>query len=751
MKTINSEPFGPELSRRLSQSAPALTTLDRLVSATEELDRCVSSLGVAIQISSESFSAPSSPTFAMSDSGKKGTCHACHAPLAIHSSLPSGLARCPLPHWEECPGGIDGGKAANGSEWRGCPIDFEPKQLAISVHSSHSSSPGQDDDVFNDCLEKKDTDSKESKDQGTENKELEELQARNILLKEQLARHQAQKLEQEQRENARLVQLMEEENQRLVEEMGGDTGGARSRQPKSLPRVSSAHPGQPAPSSVSWHSSYQQHLTRNQMKSSQRATEGPPVYTGLDITGIRKIPALKKQVESLVEHVQDSVPSLDKRPTANLTGRTELPDARPTFTHHANPEYAGQLEETATGTADGGYLYLRRRDGTLYKVQVIDEDAVIDISPKSRSYRHMRTNPSRASASSSHEDPLVSSDEDCPLVPRPGYRHVWRQSKEGEKYFTEEPIPSRSNLEYKWIKDARTGRTTKKLVQAETGSHLEMRTVIDPHTGCEVDMLVPRSPSMNMAKSGQSRSNVQKEHRPRQVSTRPAWEQNSSLNLGPSEDKQGKDGRTPTIVQYARSCPVAWTSKVTSDKLNMGLWCWSYVAELLARRTGAAPPLAQGELEARLQHFLNVLEISLQPSNPSEYDSHAWRVARLYGEKVQQKVDKGTSWTVFEQRYGADSHPHELMAAQLELAPKPGKPKDPKDPKDLKLGKDKEKRRTCTTWNISEVENKCKFEVEYEGRVCDRKHECSWCKDKHKKSLPHQRSFCRQRINAGEQ
>ena len=44
-----------------------------------------------------------------------------------------------------------------------------------------------------------------------------------------------------------------------------------------------------------------------------------------------------------------------------------------------------------------------------------------------------------------------------------------------------------------------------------------------------------------------------------------------------ADDRQGKDNKIPSIVQYARNCPVAWTSKVTSDKLNLGLWCWAYI------------------------------------------------------------------------------------------------------------------------------------------------------------------------------
>mgnify|MGYP007022923597 CR=1 FL=1 len=78
--------------------------------------------------------------------------------------------------------------------------------------------------------------------------------------------------------------------------------------------------------------------------------------------------------------------------------------------------------------------------------------------------------------------------------------------------------------------------------------------------------------------------------------------------------------------------------------------------------------MQHGELEARLKHFLNVLEIALQPSSSSEFDTHAWRVARLYAEKFQQKVERGDTWLGFEARYGSDSQPHELMAAERELA-----------------------------------------------------------------------------------
>ena len=68
---------------------------------------------------------------------------------------------------------------------------------------------------------------------------------------------------------------------------------------------------------------------------------------------------------------------------------------------------------------------------------------------------------------------------------------------------------------------------------------------------------------------------------------------------------------TGSLESRARSCPVSWTDKLTSDQRNPIIWCWEYIAELLASVSGLAPQLQAGKLEARLQHFLNVMEISL--------------------------------------------------------------------------------------------------------------------------------------------
>ena len=164
-----------------------------------------------------------------------------------------------------------------------------------------------------------------------------------------------------------------------------------------------------------------------------------------------------------------------------------------------------------------------------------------------------------------------------------------------------------------------------------------------------------------------------------------------------------------------------------------------------------APDLEQGELEARLQHLLHVLEVTLQTSTQSEYTGDSWKVARLYHTKVQQKVDsRQASWAQLTTMHHNATLPHELMASMQELANKP-KPKvgDVKDRfGDKNAKKDK---RTCLTWNRSEVRGKCGWEVELSGEKCKFIHECSWCKSKRYTPVDHQRVFCRKRLEAEEE
>ena len=618
------------------------------------------------------------------------------------------------------------GKAVNGSEWRACPDGYRFAEQ-VEGESGSDEDDLQQTDVIDDNNDKAVTAGKvetdllgvdsvvgadgktgggqDSTDLDGDDLVLQQLEAANILLKKQAATREQQLSD----ERDRRIAMLRAENLKLSENMKGDIGGAKTKKLEVHPKNSKIKKSRnPKKTEVA---SLQGHLTRNQLRASEYRPEESSLYSGINIDGIRKIPVIRTEVDRLIGRVQHQAPSLDSRPSFVL-------DENPHVQKASHPHLT-QREKPVAGI-----------------------------------------------------DPDTSSDDDVDDQPKAGFVFRWRRDQNGEKYFVEEKQEADNvdnGLVYKYVRDEATGRSYKRLVlKTDPDKELTPQWVVDPRTGKQVQMLVPGSSVHQQKQSLRSfgqqgfTAGSQGQHSEGQddnfVTPLPPSGRRKAPQLSSSapskftdlqhEDKQGK---MPSIVYFARSCPVSWTSKVTSDKLNMGLWSWAYIAELLASRTGQASELQHGELEARLQHYLNVLEIALQPSNTSDFDNHAWRVARLYGEKVQQKIERGDTWLGFERRYGSDSQPHELMAAEKELAPKVKKVKEEVSGRIKASDESHVRKRTCTTWNTSTVEGKCEYEASNDGRTCSRKHECSWCKDKGKTSLSHQRSFCRQRIAAGEQ
>ena len=775
--------------RRQSLSAPARLCIGRLETATRHLDQSILSLSSFVSKSSEVLAHPESSSHTSEQFTKLNTnkmpctCHGCHAPLDDdHLDYPSGWQKCPLEHWDGCKGGIADGKAANGSEWKGCPSGHVFVEVTSSDEDlesgleSRNITLGKVDDKLGDVVDgtvdetgnseaaggtprnqdqtKPDDDlevvesvevSKDSDHVVTEGDLLvQQLEEANILLKKQVAT----RAREEEAARVRKIAMLKAENIRLAQAMNGDIGGARVKTTTSVPHPKNKKQARVATGLGRSQQPLQEHLSRNQLRAAEYRPADDTIYTGLNIRGIRKIPDIKTQVEKLVNQVQGRAPSLDRRPSFVPVKDT------PPGTAFIDPHHDDVVVEQQ-------FVYQYCEDGSLKKVKVL--------TPQSRG-----TVPSFTKSGGGHvgqgDDLEISSDEDCDEVPQSGHVFRWRRDENGEKYYIEEKqVMQQPEMVYRYVKDSTTGRSYKRLVlKNDPEKELVSHWLIDPDTGRKVQMLVPcQLSSSKLRSSRQYSSQLEKpassSHSgrdlhcsdgfvtplPSSVHRKSSLQSSSSIHSRTTNSLQEeKQGKIPSIVQFARSCPVSWTSKVTSDKLNMGLWCWSFIADLLATRTGQASPLQPGELEARLQHYLNVLEIALQPGSSSDFDNHVWRVARLYAEKVQHKVDRGDTWLGFDQRYGSDSQPHELMAAEKELATKPSKA--PKQTKDEEVKKD-DKKRNCTTWNSSSTEGKCEYEVQYDGRSCSRRHECSWCKEKGKKSLGHQRSFCRQRLAAGEQ
>ena len=152
--------------------------------------------------------------------------------------------------------------------------------------------------------------------------------------------------------------------------------------------------------------------------------------------------------------------------------------------------------------------------------------------------------------------------------------------------------------------------------------------------------------------------------------------------------------------------------------MNVVLWSWAYIAQLLATRVGQEPALKDGELEARLQHCLSVLEVTLQTTVQTDFASDAWKVARLYHSKVQQKIDSGNmDWCQMYEQWGASTLPHELMAAKAEvgLTKRHTKPRAEESGSGSGKKFEEKPKRLCGSWNKSETRGKCQYEIDFEG------------------------------------
>ena len=98
-----------------------------------------------------------------------------------------------------------------------------------------------------------------------------------------------------------------------------------------------------------------------------------------------------------------------------------------------------------------------------------------------------------------------------------------------------------------------------------------------------------------------------------------------------SVSKAEKEGKSESIVEWARKCPVLWAEKVNHENMNAIVWLWGYLSEILDAKTAVvgAPPLESGVLEAKLQHALCVLEVCASHSEKTYFDNQGWKIAKL--------------------------------------------------------------------------------------------------------------------------
>lgn len=196
------------------------------------------------------------------------------------------------------------------------------------------------------------------------------------------------------------------------------------------------------------------------------------------------------------------------------------------------------------------------------------------------------------------------------------------------------------------------------------------------------------------------------------------------------ESRGEKDTKNLKLLDHVRSCPAKWAKKVTLDNMNLPAYAYGVTAELTASLSGRGPAMSPEVLMSKLQHLQNTFSVCCLNTTEKEFSNYGWVLARDYAMKVQDRVTQNlTSW----ESLSSEVQTSDLVASQMEF-PRPVE-KKAADNKDVR-------KPLCSTWNTSKTEKKCQYEVEHPGRTCQRKHECSHCRDSLNQSHRHQQWKC---------
>ena len=171
---------------------------------------------------------------------------------------------------------------------------------------------------------------------------------------------------------------------------------------------------------------------------------------------------------------------------------------------------------------------------------------------------------------------------------------------------------------------------------------------------------------------------------------------------------------------FCKLASFPYLSQLKPSNLNLSLFSYGSVKHLLALSDRTLSPVTKAEFNSRLQHILNVLEISCLGSNLTDFDTHSWRVAREYNFKVIKEIELGyKSWETLNRCIDPTN-----WAYAKEIVPKPAQ-------KQQNQGstKNQNNQRLCTTFNTFR-QNGCHYEANNPGETCVYLHACSHCRQK---------------------
>ena len=609
-------------------------------------------------------------------------CHECHGPIrGYHQEYPHGLNICQLEHYEHCEGDIVEGKNRSGHYWRGCPADYLPL--------------GSDDIDTGDELEN--SDEKKSPNHSYESpidKDYRPSQETTPVSREKISTRSASNADQ-------LASNLKDLN----------------LNPKN-------------------------HLSKSK----------EDLLLEAELAEIEVLKEREKKLELLKaarvekQKRKDNIDRLSSQGQETLRRKKSLHDA----VDRMQVKSRDDNQPKRSSLYSGPDMNEIRRDEHTRRIVERDMDEMYDLpafsNARSKDGRRVPV-PRVKSSSRMNDDAPVHHRRDQPS--KHGGSEVQSGQEQGEEEILYKMVTTydRFGNPHRALKEYVVEQPThRRVVEADSGWHHDLKS----GKGY-------RSPSP-VRREFHSRSQYQYRHRDKSsppersrdldrtpVRIRRATTVDDRVpRMVPLESRltEEREGKTLSLSDHAKNLPVEFAKSATSKNMNFALWVYGAVSELHSSLIGITPPMERSVVEAKLQHIMNVVHVTCLNSNAGEYKPVSWSVGRTYHSLVQSKVDSGREhWSQFETLYRGSPHAAEMVSAErehriaLSKVPAPGVKEDQKAAK----------KRICTTWNESEVEGKCKYEVEHPGEKCNRQHSCSYCDKKGFTRNHHQVSFCKRK------
>ena len=177
----------------------------------------------------------------------------------------------------------------------------------------------------------------------------------------------------------------------------------------------------------------------------------------------------------------------------------------------------------------------------------------------------------------------------------------------------------------------------------------------------------------------------------------------------------------------------------------MSLYAYGSVRHLLLLSNGTLSQVSKEEFNGRLQHLLNVLDITCLDSSLSEFDSASWRVARSYSDKILKDIELGyKSWLTLDKCIDSSAWNY----AQ-KMVPEQSKKSNAKN---SNQNSNNSSQKMCTTFNTFRRGDSCAFEFNNPGENCIYLHHCSACNKRGYPNRKHKAFNCREeaKLNANQ-